>query len=235
MLISGVQQFTLLDYPDKVAAIIFTPGCNMRCRFCHNKEFVLPEEIEKLRPSFIPENAVLNFLKSRQGKLDGLVISGGEPLAQPDIREFIEKVRAMNYLIKIDTNGNLPDILKSLVNDGLVDYVAMDAKTTLENYQDLSGKLANPKNVGESIAFLKEGSVPYEFRTTIIDGVHTDSVIHEMAELLRNADKLYLQKFRPETTLDPEFEKKKPISDQKMHEYIEIFKNANIKEVDIRK
>ena len=235
MLISGVQQFTLLDYPEKVAAIIFTPGCNMRCRFCHNKEFVLPEEIKKIRPSFIPEKAVLNFLKSRRGKLDGLVISGGEPTVQPDLREFIEKVRAMDFLIKLDTNGNLPDKLKELVGDGLVDYVAMDVKVMPENYPDLVGNLAHPEKIQESIDFLKEGNITYEFRTTVIDGVHTDEEIQHMAELLKDADKLYLQKFRPETTLDPEFEKKEPVSDKKMKEFIETFKNADIAYVDIRK
>jgi len=228
MLISGVQKFTMLDYPEKVAAIIFTPGCNMRCKFCHNKEFVLPKEIKKIRPSFIPEKAVLNFFESRKGKLDGIVISGGEPTLQPDLRQFIEKVRKMGFLVKLDTNGNLPDIMKELVNDGLVDYVAMDVKTTLDNYESLVGNLANPDNIKESIDFLKKGNVPYEFRTTVIDGVHTKAIIKEMAQLLNGADKLYLQKFRPETTLDPKFENKKPISDNKMREFITIFEQKNI-------
>jgi pyruvate formate lyase activating enzyme len=234
MLISGVQKFTMLDYPEKVAAIIFTPGCNMRCGFCHNKEFVLPEEIKKLRPSFIPEKAVLNFLESRRGKLDGVVISGGEPTVQPDLRQFIQKVRELGFLVKLDTNGNLPNIMKGLVNDGLVDYVAMDVKTTLENYEELVGKMVNPNNIKESIEFLKQGTVPYEFRTTVIDGIHTEEIIKEMSELVSGADKLYLQKFRPETTLNPEFENKKPISSEKMQKYIQIFQGANIQEVDIR-
>ena len=234
MLISGVQKFTVLDYPNKLAAIIFTPGCNMRCGFCHNKEFVLPEEIKKLRPSFIPQDAVLNFLKSRIGKLDGLVISGGEPTMQPDLKEFIQEVRKMGFLIKLDTNGNLPDILKDLVNNKLVDYVAMDVKTMPEKYSELVGNMANPEKILESINFLKQGTVEYEFRTTIIDGVHTIDIIKEMAELLRNSDKLYLQQFRPETTLDPEFENKKPVSDKKMREFIKIFEQAGIEKVDTR-
>jgi pyruvate formate lyase activating enzyme len=234
MLISGVQKFTLLDYPGKVAAIIFTPGCNMRCRFCHNREFVLPEEIIKLRPSFISEKAVLNFLKKRQKKLDGIVISGGEPTVQPDLREFIEKVRTMKFLIKLDTNGNLPEKLKELVNNKLVDYVAMDVKTMPENYPELVGDLANPKNIQESIDFLKEGSVDYEFRTTVIEGIHTEEEIIRIAGLLNSADKLYLQKFRSETTLDPTFEEKGSISDKMMEKYVTILKKANIREVGIR-
>lgn len=234
MLISGVQKFTMLDYPKKVAAIIFTPGCNMRCRFCHNKEFVLPEEIKQLRPSFIPEKAVLNFLEGRKGKLDGVVISGGEPTVQPGLRQFIENVRKMDFLVKLDTNGNLPDIIKELVKDELVDYVAMDVKTTLKEYPNLVGDLVNAKNIQESINFLKKGSVPYEFRTTVIDGIHTTDIIKEMAKLMHGADKLYLQKFRPKTTLDPEFENKKPLPDKKMQEFIKIFKKEKIKKVDIR-
>ncbi len=234
MLISGVQKFTMLDYPEKVATIIFTPGCNMRCRFCHNKEFVLPEEIKKIEPSFISEKAVLNFLKSRQNKLDGVVISGGEPTVQPDLKQFIQKVREMDFLVKLDTNGNLPDVLKDLIQNGLVDYVAMDVKTTLEEYPRLVGDLVNTKNIKESINFLKKRSVPYEFRTTVIDDVHTTAIIKEMAKLLKDSDKLYLQKFRPETTLHPEFENKKPLPDKKMQEFIKIFKKENIKEVDIR-
>ena len=233
MLISGVQKFTMIDYPEKVAAIIFTPGCNMRCKFCHNKEFVLPEEIKELRSSFIPQEAVLNFLETRKGKLDGVVISGGEPTIQPDLKDFIISVRKMGFLVKLDTNGNLPNVLKELVNENLLDYVAMDVKTTLKNYQDLVGNLANPKKVGESIEFLKQNRIPYEFRTTIIDGVHTTDIIKEMAQLLEGSEKLYLQKFRPETTLDPKFQNKKPVSDKKMQEFVEIFRK-NIEEVSIR-
>ncbi len=233
MLISGVQKFTMIDYPEKVAAIIFTPGCNMRCKFCHNKEFVLPEEIKELRSSFIPQEAVLNFLETRKGKLDGVVISGGEPTIQPDLKDFIISVRKMGFLVKLDTNGNLPNVLKELVNENLLDYVAMDVKTILENYQDLVGNLANPKKVGESIEFLKQNRIPYEFRTTIIDGVHTTDIIKEMAQLLEGSEKLYLQKFRPETTLDPKFQNKKPVSDKKMQEFVEIFRK-NIEEVSIR-
>lgn len=234
MLISGVQPFTLLDYPDKVAAIIFTPGCNMRCRFCHNKEFVLPEEIKKMRPSFIAEKTILNFLSTRKGKLDGLVISGGEPTIQPDLKQFIIKVREMGFLVKLDTNGNLPDVLKDLVHEKLIDYVAMDVKTTLERYNNLVGNMANPQKVKESIDFLKKGSVSYEFRSTMIDGEHTEDVIRNMATLLHGAETLYLQTFRPEVTLDPLFESKRPLSQSVMESYAKIFKDQEITHVAIR-
>lgn len=234
MLISGIQPFTLLDYPDKVAAIIFTPGCNMRCRFCHNKEFVLPEEIAKIRKSFIAEKTVLNFLRSRKGKLDGVVISGGEPTVQPDLRQFITKVRAMGFLVKLDTNGNLPDVLKNLVKDKLVDYVAMDVKTTPDRYKALVGDLAHPDKVVESIIFLKKNRVPYEFRTTLMAGEHTPKVIKDMAELLAGADTLYLQTFRPETTLDPTFGEKNPIAATTVNRYVDIFTKKGVRRVFLR-
>lgn len=234
MLISGIQPFTLLDYPDKVAAIIFTPGCNMRCRFCHNKEFVLPEEIAKIRTSFIAEKTILNFLRSRKGKLDGVVISGGEPTVQPNLRQFIEKVRAMGFLVKLDTNGNLPDVLKSLVKDRLVDYVAMDVKTTPDRYKALVGDMANPDSVVKSIAFLKKNHVPYEFRTTLIAGEHTPKVIKDMADLLAGADTLYLQTFRPETTLDPAFEEKGFIAETTVNRYANIFMKKSVRCVFLR-
>lgn len=234
MLISGVQPFTLLDYPDKVAAIIFTPGCNMRCRFCHNKEFVLPEEIKKMRPSFISEKTILNFLSTRKGKLDGLVISGGEPTIQPDLKQFIIKVRAMGFLVKLDTNGNLPHVLKDLVQEKLVDYVAMDVKTIPDRYKDLVGEMANPQMIQQSIDLLKEGTVTYEFRTTMIEGEHSENAVREMAKLLGGSEALYLQTFRPEVTLDPAFQNKKPLSQKIMQTYAKIFRENNIAHVDIR-
>ena len=176
----------------------------------------------------------MNFLESRKGKLDGVVISGGEPTVQPNLKQFINKVREMGFLVKLDTNGNLPDVLKDLVNNGLLDYVAMDVKTTLANYESLVGNLVKPDNIKESINFLKKGSVPYEFRTTVIDEIHTNELIKEMAELMRGADKLYLQKFRPETTLNPQFENRKPVSNKQMQEFIEICEKTNIKKVDLR-
>ena len=234
MLISGVQPFTLLDYPDKVAAIIFTPGCNMRCRFCHNKEFVLPEEIKKMRPSFISEKTILNFLSTRKGKLDGLVISGGEPTIQPDLKQFIIKVREMGFLVKLDTNGNLPNVLKDLVHEKLVDYVAMDVKTTLTNYTELVGNMADPVKIKESIDFLKENLVSYEFRATMIEDIHTEQIVNEMAQLLAGAHTLYIQTFRPEVTLDPAFKKKKSLPQETIEHYTAIFRAHKIAHVASR-
>lgn len=205
MLLSGIQPFTLLDYPDKVSCIIFTPGCNFRCSFCHNPEFVLPERVAALRNSFIEETAFFNFLDQRKTLLDGVVISGGEPTLMPDLEQFIGKIKQRGLLVKVDSNGNRPEVLTRLIDKKLVDYIAMDVKTDLPNYKKLTGPWAVEKNIAESIDLLKKNTVPYEFRTTLIKTVHTPEILNAMGAMVRGATRWYLQTFRPEVTLDPAF------------------------------
>lgn len=203
MLISGIQKFTLLDFPGKSACIVFTPGCNFRCGYCHNPEFVLPKQIIRLKNSFIPEAAFFKFLSERIGLLDGVVISGGEPTLAVDLIPYILNIRRAGFLVKLDTNGNRPDVLKKIVSEKLVDYIAMDIKTDLAHYQSLVGNSARPEAVKESIKILKAGELPYEFRSTIIQEVHTPKRLQAMAELVKGARAWYLQNFRPARTLEP--------------------------------
>jgi pyruvate formate lyase activating enzyme len=233
MLISGIQPFTLLDYPEKVSCIIFTPGCNFRCGYCHNPEFVLPEKVAALRPDFITEEAFFNFLDQRGQLLDGVVISGGEPTLMPDLEEFIKKIRSRGLLVKLDSNGNRPAILKKLFSQNLIDYIAMDVKTSLPRYNALVGPWASEQNVGESIKMIKESGIPYEFRTTMVKEVHTTDVINEMCRLLDGSKKLFLQSFRSETTLNPVFSKYNPFSNEEMEALAERFRK-HISEVFIR-
>lgn len=222
MLISGIQKFTLLDYPEKIATIIFTAGCNFRCGFCYNREFVLLEEIEKIKDSFISEKAVLNFLKTRVGKIDGVVISGGEPTLQKDLEDFIDKVKELNFLVKLDTNGTDPKILKKLVESKKIDFVAMDIKTDFDNYKNLVGQNINLEKIKESLEFLKKDVIPYEFRTTVVQNIHTPEVFKEMGKMLKGAKKIYLQNFRSQTTLDPKFANKKSLTKDEINEAVEI-------------
>lgn len=233
MVISGIQKFTLLDFPGKIACILFTGGCNYRCGFCHNPEFVLPEELAKLRKNFIPEEAALNFLKKRAGMLDGVVISGGEPTIMPDLESFIGKVRDLGFAVKLDTNGNRPEALRSLIDKGLVDYVAMDFKTSLPEYRALVGNGANEVTLSESIELLKEGRVEYEFRTTLIREVHTPAILKTMCETLSGAERLYLQTFRSGITLDPAFKDFHGFDMEETREIAKLF-SKNIDEVFIR-
>lgn len=233
MQISGIQKFTLIDYPEKVAAIVFTPGCNFRCGFCYNKEFVLPEEIDKIKNNFIPEKTVLNFLKTRVDKIDGVVISGGEPTLQSDLEKFIDKIIKLGFLVKLDTNGSNPNILKQLVNNKKIDFVAMDIKTDLRHYKELVGENIDLKNIEESFEFLKTNIIPYEFRTTVIKNIHTAEIFAEMGEMLRGAKKLYLQNFRPQATLNPNFTSRKTLSKKELDQAVKIL-SKYIDEVLVR-
>ena len=200
MLISGLQKLTLLDFPGTVSCIVFTHGCNFRCPFCHNSSLVDGPALEE-----ISENEVVDFLKSRKNILDGVVVSGGEPLLHPDIAEFLKKVKELGYKVKLDTNGTKPEMLKKLVNDGLVDYVAMDIKNSPEQYKSATGVDGQVDAVTESKDFLLSGNVEYEFRTTVVKGIHTKEKLVSLAKWIKGAKKYYLQKYKcSENVLNPE-------------------------------
>lgn len=192
MNIQGLQKLTLLDYPGKMACVIFTAGCNMRCPFCHNSRLVINPEKE----SELSVEEVLTFLKKRQGILDGVVITGGEPLLQSDIKELIIRIKELGYPVKIDTNGTFPDRLKELVNEGLVDYVAMDIKNAPELYGETVGISGfDISKIKESIAFLLENKVEYEFRTTVVREFHSVFGMENLGKLIKGAKRHYIQSF----------------------------------------
>lgn len=193
MKICGTEKSSLVDYEDYIVATVFTGGCNLRCPFCQNASLVLPHKFGET----VSEDEVLGFLKRRKGILDGVCISGGEPTLQGDLSKFIEKIRAIGYKrIKLDTNGTSPETLAKLIGEGLIDYCAMDIKNSREKYA-LTVGLPNfdTGTVEESASILMDGSLPYEFRTTVVKGLHTLSDIVEIGKWLDGADKYYLQKF----------------------------------------
>jgi pyruvate formate lyase activating enzyme len=193
MKIGGLQPVTLLDYPQKVAAIIFASGCNMRCPFCYNPKLVLPELIEK--ETLMPEEEIFDFLNRRKNYLDGIVFTGGEPLLQVDALEFIKKVKDLGYLIKLDTNGLKPDVLAEALSLKLVDYLAMDIKGPLGNYDKYCGVMADPAKIRMSVDLVMKSGLPYEFRSTLAKGLHSQEDVVKMAEIIEGADKYYLQNF----------------------------------------
>lgn len=200
MIIGGFQPVTLLDYPQKVAAIIFTSGCNMRCPFCYNYKLVLPEHINQ--EIFFDEQQILTFLKNRRRYLDGLVITGGEPTVQKDLADFLLKVKELNYSVKLDTNGLLPEVLNQLISQKLIDYIAMDIKGPIDdNYYQYSGvnQLLNIKN---SIKIIMNSGLPYEFRTTLAKGLHSLDDAVKIAQEITGAQLYFLQMFKDEPTLD---------------------------------
>ena len=194
MQIAGLQKLTLLDYPGRVACTVFTAGCNFRCPFCHNASLVLPERIVGDGDGAA---TVLAFLKKRQGILEGVAVTGGEPLLHPDIGDFLRKVRDLGYGIKLDTNGSFPDRLRELVKAELVDRVAMDVKNSPALYAKTVGLPGlDLRPIERSKDFLLEGRVEYEFRTTVVKGLHTEESLCEAAAWIRGAREYYLQQFK---------------------------------------
>ncbi len=205
MQLSAIKKSTLLDYPGKLATIIFTPGCNLRCRFCHNPEFVLPEELEKIRHDFIGEEVFFRFLQTRVGFLDGVVICWGEPTIHADLPEFCQKIKNLWFLVKLDTNGSNPEILELLLNQKLVDYIAMDIKHSPEWYVSLVGKDVGISKYEKSIELIRTKSPDYEFRTTLIKWTHSTEDFKKICELIQGVKKFSLQNYRGDHTLDPSF------------------------------
>lgn len=194
MRIAGLQKLTLLDFPGKAAATVFTPGCNLRCPFCHNAPLVISSSGQF--PA-IDESEVFSLLAKRQGLLDGVCITGGEPLLQPDIVAFCARIKQAGFAVKLDTNGTFPDRLRSLVAQGLVDYVAMDVKNCRSRYADTVGIPGlDLAPIEESIGFLLCGSVSFEFRTTVMRELHSPNDLEELAQWLAPADAWYLQSFK---------------------------------------
>lgn len=214
--IGGLQKTTLIDFPGKVACTVFFAGCNFRCGFCHNPELVLPKEIKA--QSKISEKEFFDFLKERKGLLEGVVLCGGEPCIFDGLSQFCAKIKKMGYAIKLDTNGSRPKMLQKLIDAQLIDYVAMDIKAPKEKYNAAAGVKVDIKNIQKSIDILKQGRVDYEFRTTVVPGIHTKEDIIQIAKELSPAKKYFLQNFQPGKTIDPKFEKVKPYSDKEILE-----------------
>lgn len=188
----GMQKMTLLDYPGYVACTLFTGGCNFRCPFCHNALLVLDLDENYT----IPEEEVLAFLKKRQGLLDGVCVTGGEPLINKDIGDFLSKVKELGFKIKLDTNGTNPALLKELVSQNLVDYVAVDIKNSPEKYAETVGlKSFDMSTINQTVNFLMTGCVDYEFRTTVTKQFHTEKSMEEAARFIRGAKRYFLQNF----------------------------------------
>lgn len=191
MIFSGFQKMTLLDFPGRVACTLFTAGCNLRCPFCHNASLVLQRSAERHT-----EEDILSYLKKRTGLLDGICITGGEPLMHQGLKDFIKQVKALGFAVKLDTNGCFPDRLKELIDEGLLDYVAMDVKSSMENYGKVVGiEGFDTANVEKSIDLLLENRVDFEFRTTAVSPLHTPEDISALTARIKGTKKYFLQNF----------------------------------------
>ncbi len=191
MLLKGFQKTTLLDYPGKVACTVFTGGCNFRCPFCHNARLVTEQDHEEQ----ITEDEFFSFLKKRQGILDGVCVTGGEPLLQKDILPFLARIRELGFLVKLDTNGSRPDMLQKIIDAHLVDYIAMDLKNSKEKYALTCGLDAYPDEMDQSIALIMQSGIEYEFRTTVVREFHAAEDMISMAKWIKGAPRYFLQGF----------------------------------------
>ncbi len=225
MIIGGLEKLTLLDFPDNLAAIIFTQNCNFRCHYCYNPMLVWPRT-EMLSPDgknikedhpLIKEEDLFLFLKERKGKIDGVVISGGEPTLHADLPQFIKKIKDLGYLVKLDTNGTNPLMLANLIEANLIDYIAMDIKASLEKYEETVAVKVNLDNLQKSVKMILSGPVAYEFRSTLVPKLHGEEDIKRMGKLIKGARLWYLQKFKPDADLiNPEFKKLPTFTDQEL-------------------
>jgi pyruvate formate lyase activating enzyme len=207
MQIAAVQKLTLLDFPGKTACTVFVPGCNFRCGYCHNPELVEPKLVEKTAKNLISEEDFFGFLAKRKGMLDGVCVTGGEPTLQKDLPDFLKQIRRRGFLVKLDTNGSRPDVLEKLFKARLLDYVALDVKSSPEGYEklvgvDVSEKIQSSKNL------IMQSGVPYEFRTTLVRELVDEKEWEKILEFVKGAEKFFLQNFEGKRgCLDPEFEK----------------------------
>lgn len=230
MIIGGLEKLTLLDYPDHLAAIIFTSGCNFRCRYCYNPMLVLPEkknsDKNKKDLNSIGNEDLFLFLKKRFGKLEGVVITGGEPTLHHDLPDFIKKIKDLGYLVKLDTNGTNPEMLATLIKNKLVDYIAMDIKADFDNYEKVVGVMVNFKNLEKSVKMIMASDLPYEFRSTLVPGLVDKDIFVSMAKLIKGAKKWYLQNFKSDTNLvDPELQGRRKFSNKEMKEFVALGKD----------
>ncbi|HAU31970.1 MAG TPA: anaerobic ribonucleoside-triphosphate reductase activating protein [Desulfotomaculum sp.] len=217
MLIGGYARFSLIEYPGRICAVVFTRGCNFRCPYCHNPELIKPDP----RQTPVLELEVLDFLKMRRGKLDGVVVTGGEPTIQADLIPFLEKIKKIGYPVKLNTNGSLPSVLKNIIGLGLVDYVAMDIKAPFDKYWNVTNSLVDLKKILQSVSLVINSGLDYEFRTTLVKSLLTPEDILEISRIIKGAKLYILQKFVPSKLLDPKFLKEETYSNE---ELIEIAK-----------
>ena len=198
MLIGGVEKTSLVDYPEKLTAVVFTIGCNFRCGYCHNPELIKLKEDSKI----LDEEDFFAYLEKRKGLLDAVTITGGEPTLQNDLADFIKRVKDMGFLVKLDTNGCNPEIVENLINKGLLDYIAMDIKNSIDNYNKVVRNFTDKEKILKSIRLIMNSNVDYEFRTTTLKSLISMEDFEKIGEMIKGARKYYIQKFIPTKILN---------------------------------
>ncbi len=225
-IIGGIQRTSLLDFPDKISAIVFTQGCNFNCGYCHNPDLL------NSKKDIYSTDVFFEFLDKRKGKLDGVVITGGEATLQPDLIPFIKEVKSRGFLVKLDTNGYRPEVIEQALP--LIDYIAMDIKAPLKKYSEITKVDINTEKIKQSIQLIMTSNVSYEFRTTVLKSQLDYTDFEEIGKLIQNAEKYYLQKFEAKTAINDEtLKEEQTYSNEEFNEIIETLKRY-IKKVELR-
>ncbi len=230
MIITGFQRSTLLDYPGKVASLIFTYGCNLRCEYCHNPELVIQRCLKK---NIIDEKTIFSFLEERKGLLDAVVITGGEPTLQLDLIPFIKRIKNLGYLVKLDTNGTNSKTVKEILDLNIIDYWAMDVKYEEELYKQNLINSVSYSEIQKSIKFIMEESKDYEFRTTYVKGIHTLKSADGIGRQVKGSKRYYIQNFRPGKTINPSLDFSNSFTEKELN-HIKRIMNKYVKNVEIR-
>lgn len=230
VLIGGVQKTSLIDFPAKISSIVFLRGCNFKCGYCHNPELLGNMAIAPFEWS---EESFFEFLLSRKNKLDGVVVTGGEPTLQKDLFSFIEKIKQMGFAVKLDTNGTNPDIVQNLIDNSLLDYIAMDIKAPYEKYEQITNSKVDLGNIQKSIKMLIEGDIPYEFRTTALASQLNMEDFDKIVDMISGAEKYYIQKFVPTKIIDSSL-LGSPTVDDEMFQKIKFRCGDRVKNIYLR-
>lgn len=231
MKIGGWQRFSLVDYPGRLSAVIFTQGCDFRCPYCHNPELVLPERFQEI----LPEEEVLAFLKKRVNRLDGVVITGGEPTLQSDLAQFLSKIKKLGFLVKLDTNGSHPEALTRLAKKNLVDYWAMDIKAPKDKYSAVARVKVDFSLIQQTIDLITSSGQPYEFRTTVVKDQLTREDIMEIGQMIEGAERYALQSFvSAGKTVDPKFRSARSYPQEEMRSWARVLEKEYVKHCLVR-
>ena len=228
MIIGGFQKFSLIDYPGKTCAIIFTRGCNFRCQYCHNPELVLPEQYA---PAILLKE-ILAFLKRRRGVLDAVTITGGEPTFHPDLPDIMAQIKELGYCVKLDTNGSNPKMLNDILRRSLADYIAMDIKAPLEDYEGIVGRPIITSAIRQSIELMISSGIDHEFRTTVAHSLTNVDDLIRIANAIKGAKRYYIQKFRPGKLNNIHFKDQNPFTENELQNIVrQISGNVGLCEV----